>query len=65
MLAYCDYIADHIFNYINNDDMEFKADRPNMDLHPTKGYFQSTKKTIKVTDEATGKLYMVTVEEMQ
>jgi len=63
-LAYCDFIADHIFNYINNDDMEFKADNPSMDLHPIKGYFQSTKKTIKVTDEATGKLYMVTVEEM-
>lgn len=63
MLTYCDFIADHIFNYINNDDMEFKADRPHMDLHPTEGYFQSTKKTIQVTDEATGKLYLITVEE--
>ena len=63
MKAYCDYLAHHIFNYINADDMEFKADMPEMDLHPTEGYFQSTKKTIKVTDEATGKLYTITVEE--
>ena len=63
MKAYCDFIAHHIFNYINADDMEFKADMPEMDLHPTEGYFQSTKKTIKVTDEATGKLYTITVEE--
>ena len=63
MKAICDYLAHHIFNYINADDMEFKADMPEMDLHPTEGYFQSTKKTIKVTDEATGKLYTITVEE--
>ena len=63
MLAYCDFLADHIFNYVNNDDMGFKADRPRLDLSP-EGYFQSTKKTIKVTDEVTGKLYKIIVEEV-
>lgn len=65
MIAYCDFIAEHISNYINNDDMEFVAGVPQLDLHPTEGYFQSTKKTIQVTDEATGKLYTITVEETQ
>lgn len=64
MLAYCDFLSEHIFNYINNDDMDFKADFPEMDLHPTDGYFLSTKKTIKVLDETTGKQYKITVEEV-
>jgi hypothetical protein len=33
-----------------------------MDLHPTEGWFQSTKKIIQVTD-TNGKSYVVTVEE--
>ena len=33
-----------------------------MDLHPTEGYFQSTKKVLTVHD-MNGKAYVVTVEE--
>jgi hypothetical protein len=33
-----------------------------MDLHPTEGWFQSTKKVITVHD-TNGKAYVVTVEE--
>jgi hypothetical protein len=36
--------------------------QPKMDLHPTEGYFQSTKKVLTVHD-VNGKAYVVTVEE--
>jgi len=47
------------------DDMDtliMGVGRPKMDLHPTEGYFLSTKKTIEVQD-TNGKKYLVTVEE--
>jgi len=69
MLAYCDKIADTIQRSIKVavalDTDKIIADVGNikMDLHPTKGYFLSTKKTISVTD-CNGKAYMVTIEEV-
>lgn len=65
MLAYCDYIADTIKRSFNNDkpDNMIKSVGPiQMDLHPTEGYFLSTKKTISMTDR-NGKTYMITIEE--
>lgn len=66
MLAYCDRIASIIKDALNAPDpygLIDKAGKINMDLHPTKGYFLSTKKTISVTDR-NGKAYMVTIEEV-
>jgi len=64
MLAYCDYIAKMIFdNAIPNNSIIESISSPRMDLHPTEGYFQSTKKTIELQD-VNGKLYRVTVEEV-
>jgi hypothetical protein len=49
---------------ISDNDTMMKATGPvNMDLHPTKGYFMSTKKTMGVTD-INGKNYMITIEEI-
>ena len=67
MMAYCDYIADRVSRYLtrdmeDNDTLVMRVGRPQMDLHPTEGYFQSTKKTIEVQD-TNGKIYLVTVEE--
>ena len=65
MLVYCDKIADVIRNAL----LEYDADEIvrfvgtiKRDLHPTEGYFMSTKKTMIVTDME-GKRYRVTVEE--
>jgi len=70
MLAYCDYIADRIKKALDLDLREnriyTKVDEVGpvkMDLHPTEGYFVSTKKTLKVID-INGKQYKVTVEEV-
>ena len=66
MLAYCDRIASIIKDALNTPDptgLIKGAGKINMDLHPTKGYFISTKKTIWVTD-LNGKAYMVTIEEV-
>jgi hypothetical protein len=68
MLAYCDYIADRIKYLLDreigdNDTMMEKTGPINMDLHPTEGYFMSTKKTMGVTD-INGKNYMITIEEI-
>ena len=67
-LAYCDYIADRIRTWFRNDILvgsEYIKDVESvkMDLHPTEGYFMSTKKTICVEDK-NGKKYRITVEEM-
>lgn len=69
MLAYCDYIADRIKKALDLDLREnriyTKVDTVGsvkMDLHPTEGYFVSTKKTLEVID-INGKKYKVTVEE--
>jgi len=66
MLAYCDKIADTIRKSLlkyDSDNIIGLVDRVKMDLHPTEGYFVSTKKTIDVTD-MNGKFYRVTVEEL-
>jgi len=66
MLAYCDKIADTIHKSLlkyDPDGIIGLVDRPKMDLHPTKGYFVSTKKTINLTD-MNGKSYKVTIEEV-
>lgn len=72
MLAYCDYIAETISVLLKREviDAESTGDAilehvssPSMDLHPTEGYFLSTKKTILATD-VNGKSYRVTVEEI-
>jgi hypothetical protein len=68
MLVYCDYIASRVKTLldreIGDNDTMMKATGPvNMDLHPTKGYFMSTKKTMGVTD-INGKNYMITIEEI-
>ena len=65
-LAYCDKIADSIRKALlkyDPDGIIGPVGPIKMDLHPTKGYFLSTKKTISVTD-CNGKAYMVTIEEV-
>ena len=69
-LAYCDYIADRIRHFLNCDLKENRlytliseVGKVKMDLHPTEGYFQSTKKVIEVTD-INSKRYRITVEEI-
>jgi hypothetical protein len=47
---------------MDNDTLVMSVSNPKMDLHPTEGYFQSTRKTIEVQD-TNGKIYLVTVEE--
>lgn len=69
MLAYCDKIAAEIRSKLLDE-----ADTPDgvlaevaavqMDLHPTEGWFQSTKKVLQVWDR-NGKAYTVTVEEAE
>jgi hypothetical protein len=66
-LAYCDYIADRIQKLLDreigdNETLISNVGNVQMDLHPTEGWFQSTKKVIQVTD-TNGKSYVVTVEE--
>lgn len=60
---YCDYIASQVRSVVNTDPERLikKVGAVAMDLHPTEGYLQSTKKVIEVTD-AFGKKYRVTVE---
>ena len=66
-LAYCDYIADRIQKLVSreigdNDTLIADIGRVEMDLHPTEGWFQSTKKVMTVHD-TNGRAYVVTVEE--
>jgi len=66
MLAYCDYIAHLIHNYIKPHDAQgllFNVDRPRYDLDKS-GALNGTKKTLEVTD-VNGKRYRVTVEEVE
>jgi len=65
MLAYCDYIAHVISTAFRNDKPENMIESVGsieMDLHPTEGWFVSTKKTISMVDK-NGKRYRVTIEE--
>lgn len=66
MLAYCD----KVMSVIRKSLLQFDPDGiiglvgpVKMDLHPVEGYFQSTKKTLEVSD-MNGKWYRVTVEEV-
>jgi hypothetical protein len=66
-LAYCDYIAARLHTLIDreltdNQTMIASVSQPRMDLHPTEGYFQSTKKALTVHD-INGKAYVITVQE--
>lgn len=66
-LAFCDYIAsvisDALIKDITYPGTFLKDTGPiKMDLHPTEGYFVSTKKVINVED-INGKKYTVTIEE--
>ena len=66
-LAYCDYIAEMIklaFTNDKPDNLIQKVDPVKWDLHPEKGYFVSTKKTVFMED-VNGKKYKVTVEECE
>ena len=67
MLAYCDKIAYEMRTALVNesdtaDGVVLECGPVQMDLHPTEGWFQSTKKTFQVFDR-NGKMYNVTVEE--
>ena len=70
MLAYCDKIAYVVRNALVqshklglDEEQHIGLVGPiEMDLHPTEGYFQSTKKTLEVSD-MNGKIYRVTIEE--
>ena len=67
MLAYCDKIADIVRKALlkyDADEIVGLVGPIKMDLHPTEGYFVSTKKTMNVFDMS-GKEYMVTIEEVQ
>lgn len=66
MLEYCDYIA-HIIrekltsNIAESDSIVVEVGKIQADLHPTQGWFQSTSKTLVVTD-ANDQKYKVTIE---
>ena len=65
-MVYCDFIADQIRKVLCSEDASSHVEKisdVNMDLHPTEGYFVSTKKTINVED-FNGTKYKVTVEEV-
>ncbi len=61
-IAYCDLIADFRRESVLDRIGKWDAGSIQLDLHPTHGYFQSTKKTFSVTDP-NGRSYKVTVEE--
>lgn len=66
MIAYCDKIADVVRKALlkyDPDGIVGLVDQIQMDLHPSEGYFMSTKKTIKVCD-MNEKWYKITVEEV-
>lgn len=64
-LVYCDKIADvvrkSLLKYDPDNIVDFVGP-VEMDLHPTEGYFQSTKKTVEVLD-MNQKKYKITIEE--
>jgi len=67
-MDFCDYIAHKIHGTLKKsiDESMFvtKVDKPKLDLHPTKGWFISSKKTIDVVDR-NGRRYKVTVEAVE
>ena len=66
MLAYCDYIAHLIHNYIKPHDTQgllWNVGYPRYDLDKG-GALNSTRKTLEITD-VNGKKYKVTIEEVE
>jgi len=69
MLAYCDKIADTIQKALkvavslDKDEIIADVSGVQLDLHPTEGWFVSTKKTVNVYD-MNGKKYRIVVEEV-
>lgn len=66
MLAYCDYIAHLIHNYIKPHDIQgllWNVGHPRYDLDKG-GALNSTRKTLEITD-VNGKKYKVTIEEVE
>lgn len=66
-LAFCDYIADRVQRELKAalpDHIIKVVGRIESDLHPERGYFISTKKTIEVVGH-NGLKYRVTVEEVE
>jgi hypothetical protein len=69
MLAYCDKIAHTIQKALkvavalDKDRIIADVSGVQMDLHPTEGWFVSTKKTVNVYD-MNGKKYRIIVEEV-
>ena len=68
-MVYCDYIVDRIKTLLNreiSDNETLISDVGNVefDLHPEEKYMVSTKKTLTLSD-INGKLYRVTVEEIE
>lgn len=61
MLAFCDRIAHDIAKALRGGWLS-EVSQPMMDLHPTEGWMQSTKKTIMVKDGK--KEYKITIEEV-
>ena len=65
MIAYCDKIASvcrkSLLGY-DPDNIIGLIGPIKTDLHPTEGYFQSTTKTIELTD-MNGKEYVITIQE--
>lgn len=61
--AYCDLIAHLIKQYFNANNDGVVVTKISYDLHPTKGYLQSTKKILEVKD-FNNKRYTITVEEV-
>lgn len=65
-MDYCDYIADVAFHALLDaanqpDSLITDAQPPQLDLHSTEGWLQSTDKTIVVQDR-NGQFYQITVE---
>ena len=75
-MIYCDYIADQMRHalvqkkegstgYPSGLNPKFKHVGPiELDLHPTEGWFQSTRKRFEVTDHD-DQVYLVSVEELE
>jgi hypothetical protein len=64
-IAYCDKIAHLTREAMTKTELieGFDIGPIHLDLHPTEGYWLSSKKTITITDRRVGKKYTLTIEE--
>ena len=64
-IAYCDKIAHLTREAMTKTELieGFDIGPIHLDLHPTEGYWLSSKKTITITDKNVGKKYTLTIEE--